>query len=270
METDGRVSGGEQQGRTAGPAHRSRISTSWVALAAVVGPVAVAVALVPWRAHLDGADDALVLVVVIVAVASSGRRAAAVVAALVAALAFDFFLTRPYQSFRIEREQDLVTEVLLLVVGLTVGELAARGRRHRRTASERGDELAVLHAVTELSASGHTPREVISAAGLELRDLLFLDDCLFVGSLADPVVTRITTQGVVQVGAAPWPTERIGLPTRTVDLPVRGGGWLLGHFLLTPSPGRPVSRERLQVAVAIADQVGASLAAERSSPTGPG
>jgi len=206
VEAVGRVGGGEGQGRAAGPAHRSRISTSWVALAAVLGPVAVAVALVPWRAHLDGADDALVLVVVIVAVASTGRRAAAAVAALVAALAFDFFLTRPYQSFRIEREQDLVTEVLLLVVGLTVGE------------------LAVLYAVTELSASGHTPREVISAAGLELRDLLFLDDCLFVGSLADPVVTRITAQGVVQVGAEPWPTGRIGLPTRAVDLPVRGGG----------------------------------------------
>ncbi len=52
-------------------------------------------------------------------------------AALVAALAFDYFLTRPYGSFRITGHADLVTGILLLVVGLAVGELAARGRRHR-------------------------------------------------------------------------------------------------------------------------------------------
>ena len=45
---------------------------------------------------------------------------------------------------------------------------------------------------------------------------------------------------------------------------MRSGGWLLGHFLLTPTPGQPVSPDRLLVAVAIADQVGVALAADES------
>ena len=74
-------------------------------LAAVAAPIAVAAALIPWRDQLDTADNALFLVVVIVAVASTGRRLAAAVAAIVSALSFDFFLTRPYYSFRITRHR---------------------------------------------------------------------------------------------------------------------------------------------------------------------
>ena len=56
----------------------------------------------------------------------TGSRPA--LAALVAAASFDFFLTRPYGSFRISRQADITTEILFVVVGLIVGELAARGR----------------------------------------------------------------------------------------------------------------------------------------------
>ena len=80
----------------------------WLAIAAVAGPVAMALLLVSWRHQLDTGDDALFFVVVIVAVASSGRRLAAAIAALVSALAFDFFLTLPYYSFRITNRDDLI------------------------------------------------------------------------------------------------------------------------------------------------------------------
>ena len=71
------------------------------------------------------------------------------------------------------------------------------------------------------------------------------------------------------VGNELWSTEDLGLPTRQVDLPVRSGGWLLGHFILTPAPGRPVSHDSLLVAVALADQVGAALAAEDAAAVPP-
>ncbi len=230
--------------------------------AAVLAPVAVAAALTPLRSRLDSADNALILVVVIVAVASTGRRMAAAVAALVSGLSFDFFLTRPYNSFRITRHQDLITELLLLVVGLAVGELAARGRRHRTAAGEGRHQLTLLHSVTELAATGQDPDVVVASASHELQDLLQLRDCRF--SWHDPkgATARVTPGGDLVVGDETWSTEDLGLPTRTVDLPVRSGGWLLGHFLLTPTPGVPVSHERLLVAVTIADQVGAALATD--------
>jgi hypothetical protein len=211
-------------------------------------------------------------VVVIVAVASTGRRLAAAVAALVSALSFDFFLTRPYYSFRITRYQDLITEVLLLVVGLAVGELAARGRRHRDAAWQGHRQVALLHSVTELAATGHEPREVVAAASDELSELLYLRECRFTAHDPGDATARLMPSGQVKVGNETWPTGDIGLPTRNVDLPVRSGGWLLGHFLLTPTPGKPIPSDRLLVAVAIADQVGSALAADElpKASAGPG
>lgn len=237
----------------------------WLAIAAVAGPVAMALLLVPWRHQLDTGDDALFLVVVIVAVASSGRRLAAAIAALVSALAFDFFLTLPYYSFRITNRDDLITELLLLVVGLAVGQLAARGRLHRHQAIESRDEVMLLHSLTELASSGEEPRVVIDTALAELQQLLFLRDCHFTRRDPGRIAARITPQGDLTLGHETWPTQDLGLPTRKVDLPVRGNGWLLGHFLLTPTPGRPVPHHRLLVAVAVADQVGTTLATDESA-----
>jgi hypothetical protein len=201
-----------------------------------------------------------------VAVASTGRRLAASVAAIVSALSFDFFLTRPYYSFRITRQADLITEILLLVVGLSVGELAARGRTHRQAATQSRHEVELIHSVTELAASGQESKVLIAAAVAELRSLLFLRDCQFTPDNPGRIFARVTADGYVMLGADTWSTEDLGLPTRRVDLPVRGNGWLLGHFLLTPTPGKSVARERLVVAVALADQVGAVLAVEQPNP----
>ncbi|MGD0393531.1 MAG: DUF4118 domain-containing protein [Acidimicrobiales bacterium] len=249
------------------PAHRPVVSVgAWIMLAAVVAPVVTAAVLIPWRSQLDTADTALFLVVVIVAVASTGRRAAAATAALVSALSFDFFLTRPYQSFRITSHSDFITEILLLVVGLAVGELAARGRHHRDAAWEGRRQMALLHSVTELAATGKDPQVVVATASNELLELLFLRDCRFTAHGTEQATARVTPDGRVTVGKETWATDDLGLP-RNLDLPVRSGGWLLGHFLLTPTPGKSVSPDRLLVAVAIADQVGVALAAE-DSPNG--
>jgi K+-sensing histidine kinase KdpD len=239
---------------------------AWILLAAVAAPVAVASALIPWRVGLDTADGAMVLVVVIVAVASTGRRGAAFLSALVAALSFDYFLTHPYDSFRITRHSDFVTELLLLVVGLAVGDLAARGRAHRNAASQSRHEVAQLHAVTELAASGQEPAVLIAAATEELEGLLYLRGCRFTRHPSAAISARLTPNGEVTVGHESWSTQDLGLPTHGVDLSVRGGGWLLGHFLLTPTPGKPISHERLLVAVAIADQVGAALSVDHPAP----
>ncbi len=51
----------------------------------------------------------------------------------------------------------------------------------------------------------------------------------------------------------------MGLPTKQVELPVRGGGRVLGTFILTPTPAAPVSQQQCVVAVALVDQLGAAL-----------
>jgi hypothetical protein len=238
-----------------------------IMLVAVLAPIAVAAAMVPVRTRLDNADSALILVVAIVAVAATGRRLAAAIAALSAALSFDFFLTRPYESFRITRTADLVTELLLLVVGLAVGELAARGRQARRQAEVSVDEVTRLHTLTAMVAAGEESHVIAITAAAELRELLVLRDCRFTRVHPGPVTARITAEGTLVMGHEIWPTGDLGLPTKQVDLPVRGNGEVLGHFLLTPTPGHPVPAHRLMVAVSMADLLGASLATDHDVPS---
>jgi hypothetical protein len=229
------------------------------ALVPVVAPLAVASALIPSRGHLDSADDALVLVLVTVAVASRGNRVAAALCALLAALSFDFFLTVPYQSFRISGNRDLTTEILFVVVGLLVGELAVRGRRHRLAAVEGRYELSRLHNVAEQIAGGEEPDFVLMAVAAELRDLLSLQDCRFVWDPPTGKGARIDPDGTVRLNPLRWPSASAGLPTRHVELPVRGGGRNLGTFILTPTPSVPISQDQCVVAVALADQLGSVL-----------
>lgn len=235
---------------------------------AVLAPVAVGGLLVPVRGHLTAANSALILVVAVVAVATGGSRGAAAVSAIAAAISFDFFLTPPYYSLRITHRDDLITDFLLLVVGLAVGDLAARGRAHRTHANQRLDEVETLHAITELVATGEDHRFVTIAAAIELRTLLSLRDCRFSRTQPAAGATRVAPDGSVLIGETPWATETFGLPTSEVDLPVRHNGWGLGHFALIPTPAVPVSRERLLVAVAIADQVGAAMAGDDDRPGG--
>jgi hypothetical protein len=246
----------EPPARPGGPLGR----WGWILMAtAVLAPIGVALLLIPWRDRLTAADDALILVVVVVAVASWGHRLAAAVCALAAALSLDVVLTRPYGSFRIERSADLITTVLLLVVGLAVGDLAARGLRSRADARQGREHLAMLHAVNELSADGRDPEDVVASAREELSRLLELRSCTFARAGDTPAAT-VLPDGSVWIHSVAWNTEDLGLPHRGVDLPVRSGGSVLGHFLLVPVPGTLVPRNLLVVAVALADQVGAALA----------
>jgi K+-sensing histidine kinase KdpD len=249
---------GNGSAATAGSELSRRVGI-WVA--AVLVPVVVALALVPSRDHLSAANDALILVVATVSIASFGERAAAAVAALVAAASFDFFLTRPYGSFRISRQADITTEILFVVVGLLVGELAARGRRHQRAAARGRTELWRLHDLGERIAGGESPDFVLIAVASELRELLSLQDCRFVRDQPSGKGAWIANDGTVRLNPLRWPSGTAGLPTKQVELAVRGGGRVLGTFILTPTPLAPISQEQCVVAVALVDQLGAALAA---------
>jgi K+-sensing histidine kinase KdpD len=238
----------------------ARLKDAWLWLAAVVVPIAVAFLLVPSRGHLGPADDALVLVVVTVAVASRGRRGPAALAALVAAASFDFLLTRPYGSFRIHSQDDVTTELLFVAVGLIVGDLAARGRRHQQEAVQGRHELSRLHDLGERIAGGEEPDFVLIAVANELRELLSLQDCRFVRDQPSGRGAWIAHDGTVRLNPLRWPTASAGLPTRHVELAVRGGGRVLGTFILTPTPTTPISQDQCVVAVALVDQLGAAMA----------
>jgi K+-sensing histidine kinase KdpD len=233
--------------------------------AAAAGPIALGAALYPARGHVAVANLALVFVVGIVAIASLGGRGPAALAALMSALSFDYFCTVPYLSLRITRSADLTTELLLIVVGLTVGELAARGRRARRQAEAGSEGLSRLHSVGERIAAGEAPDFVVMAVAHELRDVLSLRDCAFTRTPVAEAAARIEADGTVTMAGMVWDVERLGLPTQRVMLLVRGGGLVLGAFVLTPTPATPIEHDRCVLAVALADQLGAVLIGRRTA-----
>ncbi|MBO0713826.1 MAG: DUF4118 domain-containing protein [Acidimicrobiales bacterium] len=218
-------------------------------------PLGLAAAWLPSRGHLPNTDVALALVLAVTLTGGSGRRAVVAVSAVSALFWFDFFHTAPYDQLSIDRSHDLATTLLLLAVGLLAGELALRVKRHRTRDNRSAEGVARIHAAAELVAAGERSELVIEAVAGELMDLLGLRGCSFEPS---PGV------GVSGVGRQP-PTG----PAHLVELPVRGQGQVFGRFVLDPEGDRALPADRLLVAVSLADQVGATLAAQPPSRGGP-
>ncbi|HUC05112.1 MAG TPA: DUF4118 domain-containing protein [Acidimicrobiales bacterium] len=227
--------------------------------AAVGLPVAVAAVLIPFRASFAATAAALVLIAVVVGLSTSGDRVAGYVATLSSTLSFDFFLTQPYDRLTITHRPDLETAICLFVVGIAVTELSARSRHYRETASEESEHLSLVHSVSELVASGASEEEVAQQVQHHLVELLHLRSCQYTSGPAERPSFRIEDSGDVYLAGTVWAVHSLGLPGQQIELPVKVNGTVAARFVLTPTAGWPVSRERRLVAVALADQVGATL-----------
>ena len=239
---------------------RIRLHRDQIALvAAVVVPLGVAAVLVPFRSSFANTAAALILVAVIVAIAALGNRVSGFVATVSATLWFDYFLTRPYERLAITHRPDIETAVCLFVVGIIVTELAARNRHHHATATEEAAYIGLIYDVSELMASGATPSEVLERVRRELIDLLHLRACRYESRLGERPMMRLEHDGQVLLGGRVWGVHDMGLPGPEMELLVQCRGQTMGRYVLTPTPGYPVTLQRRVVAVALADQVGASL-----------
>ena len=240
--------------------HRQRV----IVALAVTAPLAVAAVLVPARASLTNAATALILVVVIVAIAIGGGRACGYLASVSATLWFDFFFTHPYYSFDIHGRTALEITICLLVVGLAVSELAARSRHHQRVSSEESGYVAMVRELTDLAQTS-PGSSLIGRAEPMLIDLLHLRACRFDHHVADLPMASILADGeVAHVGMA-WPSEAIGIPGPEAQIVALWHGRPFGRFVITPTPGEPVSQERRSVAAVLASVVAAALASDGKS-----
>jgi K+-sensing histidine kinase KdpD len=246
------------------PRAHARIHPDQVAIAAgLLCPLALAAILVPFRTSFANTDAALAMILLIVAIAAAGNRIAGYVAALSAAAWFDFFLTRPYETFTINRATDIETTTLLLVIGIAVTEIAVWGRRQHAAASRRAGYLEGINDAARAVATGDSPSNLIDQIADSLVQLLSLRSCQFqygVAGLGRPA--RLQHDGHVVLNGLPIDLRVVDLPVGTsIELLVESGGRLQGRFLMQPAPGAHPTREQLLVAAALADQAGAALAA---------
>jgi hypothetical protein len=241
-------------------------------IAMIVGftaPLALTAVLVPFRGSFANTDAALALILVVVAVAAAGYRAAGVLAAISAAAWYDFFLTKPYETFTINRAADIETTVLLLVIGIAVTEISVWGHRQQVVAGRRSGYLEGINDAARAVAAGDSPSVLANQVAARLVELLGLRSSQFEygrAGLGRP--GRINHDGSVTVGGNPWDVDRFGLPhTAGTELLVESGGRLHGRFLMHPDPAVRPSREQILVAVALADQVGAAMGTSHGAGT---
>jgi len=235
---------------------RTMVGIAFAALA----PVVVALLLVPVRSEVDNANLALILVLVVVAAAILGGRRAGAVAAVMATLSFDFFLTKPYLSLKVETSNDLETVLILLGVGLLVGAVASRRRRAERERDQAADAIEHVHRVADLVARDEPLGDVADAVLSELRDLLALHDCFLEFPPFLYAMPRLERGGNVDASEQRWFASGIALSSDGVELPVLERGREAARFVLIGNPDVAVTIEERVAAVALADQLGTALA----------
>jgi hypothetical protein len=241
------------------------ISRAFGLAIAAFGPILVAGLLVPFRDDLASANVVLVFVLVVVFGAAVGTRWSGALSAVVAAMSYDFFFTRPYQSLKIDNANDVETTLLLLAIGLIVAELVAFTRRHRAHAASRGDEIEMLRRTAALVASGADADDVRDTVRDELVALLSLVECRYETAPCTSTLPRIERTGAVEGEHRRWLGGEFTLPGLGAEIPVAARGRTYGRFVLVPNLSMGVSIEERIVAVALVDQLGAALAVEASA-----
>ena len=185
---------------------------------------------------------------------------------LAAAISFNFFHTEPYRTLRIDDREDVITVVLIFVVGVAVGEVALLRQQERARSRARATGARDIEGVIGLLAAGAPIEEIWRGIRDALVTELGLRDVAF--RPGAPVGQAPTIDRAGRLHPLPTHFARGGfeLPPGTC-LPVAAGGRDLGCIILTPGPHRGVTPEERRLAVALADVLAVALARSPSIPT---
>jgi two-component system sensor histidine kinase KdpD len=130
-----------------------------------------------------------VYLVAVVATAIVAGAPGAIIAAFASFLLYDFFFTFPYYTFTVRDPEEWLSLVLLLFVGIVVGQLAALQRSRTRDAQAREREARGLFQVSFALATRDSTDAVLPAIARLLRDETRLDRVWI--ALGDPAHERV-------------------------------------------------------------------------------
>jgi signal transduction histidine kinase len=191
---------------------------------AVVGPVVVAVGLLPFRSSLGLAGVLFCTLLAVVAVALIGGVGAALTAVVVGFLAGALLFAHPYGSLRPDSPVDVVALIAFVVVGGVIGILVDDLTRL-------GEEQAALRRVATLVARTAPADEVFAAVTEEAGQLLPVDRTS---------LSRYESDGTVTVVAS-WSRDGGHVPVGTRTM--LGGKNLSTFVSETSRPARMDSYE---------------------------
>ena len=208
----------------------------------------------------------LILVLAVAVVSAAGLRPAGLVAAATTALAYDYFWTEPYYSFRIFNTNDILTVLLLVLVGGAIEQLSWWAGRQRAAAARRLDYLTALRRAAEPIAP-ETHAATLEAVSNMVSTVLDADSCRLVLGERMPMTVLHSDGSVTRAGRV-MDVDTDGLPTDDViAIPVPRPEAGPGYFAVIAAThvARPRPEQR-QVAALLAHLAAGSLALEAGAP----
>jgi two-component system sensor histidine kinase KdpD len=256
-------------------------------LLAVVGVAVVTLLVALLEGPFGVPNAAAAYLLAVVAVAALIGTGAAVIAAIAAFFAYDFFFTAPYHAFTVADPGEWLNLVLLLVVGVVVGQLAGLQRQRAEAAVAREREATALFRISRALATSTDAREALPhVLGVLQKEVELVRAWVALGEDGDrpriaadtgaetPPWTPTAYQ-LLQRKPKDQPAEwvRVHSPTRSAGgrpdgqlyrVKVQAGGRELGSiWSLRPRTSPTPSPPQTRLLSAAADQVGQALERDR-------
>ena len=202
-----------------------------------------------------------------------------ITAAFASALAFNFYFTHPFHTFRISRPEDVATVALLFLVALVTSQLAARMQAERQSARNSAARNATIAGFARRLLSCANQDQIAQVACRELGRLFECNAVMMTGLPEPKVIAASPSHSILtpsDIAAAAWTMEsgepagrgtRSVIVTEWVFYPVKSGSAVLGAIGLARDDGsKPVAVEQVELLDNLVDQV--ALALERARREG--
>ncbi len=248
------------------PLSQYAIAVALVAAATVVASVG--------RRVLAEPDHAMLFLFVVVVAAATLRRGPSIVTAALGVLAYDFSVVHPLGSFDFADPRNLLTFVMMFVMGIVVSSLMDRIRSHERLARDREARTAALFALTRELGKALSDREIAVVLARHARDALGVGVAVYF----DPnVVTKSVEAGPIALSsgdlsvvlwtlahARPAGRGTDTLPgSRVACFPIRAGASVGGAIAVVPGGDGGLDRSERSLVEAFADAAAIVMARAR-------
>ncbi len=155
----------------------------------------------PW---FDMVNIAMLFLAAVVGVALRHGRGPAALASVLAVGAFDFFFVPPRLSFAVSDVQYLLTFIVLLTVGLVIGQLTAGLREQAQVAVQRETDARTLYELARELSAALTTQQIVEIGSRFLRAAFDAHATFFLVSEQGRLVPMAegTTEGKTDKGEA--------------------------------------------------------------------
>jgi two-component system sensor histidine kinase KdpD len=212
--------------------------------------IATSFALLPDRTSTTNAAMAYLLAVVLAALAA--RLWGGLVASFLSFLGLNFFFTPPYETFAVQKTEDVIALVAFLLVSSLVATLFTTTLKQRARAERREHEAWLLYQISSRLLRGAPVPEVLEEFARNLTDLFRLARC-DVNLAPSPGSAELKSSHLGE-----------GKPVEpAIDIPLRTERGDLGFVKLTASEDAPLGEVESALAEAFTGQLALALEAAR-------